>query len=109
VTAVKNTGENKVLRLRFSRGELEFRLRSEPLIDEHRLWLGVGVPNLGDCEVRITLGERMLGLEPPRKRSATMLKIAANNGEKNRTPNCVSPHNHVPANWRNAMPGGLLK
>ncbi len=32
-------------------------------------------------------------------RSITRLKIAAMTGEKNLTPNCVSPHSHVPRNW----------
>ena len=42
-------------------------------------------------------------------RSTTMLRMAAMTGEKNRTPNCVSPQSAVPANWMKAMPGGLLK
>ena len=33
-----------------------------------------------------------------KKRSTITLKIAANNGEKNRTPNSVSPNSDVPAN-----------
>ncbi len=42
------------------------------------------------------------------RRNTITLKIAANNGEKKRTPKAVSPHNEVPANWISAMPGGLL-
>ncbi len=43
-----------------------------------------------------------------RKRSSIRLVIAAKSGEKNRTPNCVSPKSEVPPSWMNAMAGGLL-
>ena len=36
------------------------------------------------------------------------LKSAAQMGEKNRTPSCVSPQSLVPANWMKAIPSGLL-
>ena len=43
-----------------------------------------------------------------RNRSNSRLVIAAKSGEKNRTPNSVSPKTEVLASWMNAMAGGLL-
>src|SRR5216117_3405056 len=40
--------------------------------------------------------------------STSTLTIAAITGEKNRTPNSVSPHNLVPRNCVYAIRGGLL-
>src|SRR5215469_15789960 len=43
-----------------------------------------------------------------RNPNAIRLRIAANNGEKKRTPSSLSPKRLVPANCIQAIPGGLL-
>ncbi len=60
----------------------------------------------------LTTSKNQNAAQPPissaMKRSVIQLNAAAMTGEKKRTPNGVSPHKLVPANWIQAIPGGLL-